>query len=310
MATPARQDKTIRGEVAAREVSAQMTGKEALSENLRRFTPAITKLLEGTGVSPETFAAQVANATRAVPDLLACQPETLIGAALRAAQLGLAPNDARNLCWILPYKGRAQFQLGYGGALELARRALPGLKFDGRPVFPNDEFDVDFGRTPPLMHRPSVARRPRMDRGGDAFAWYVRATFPDGSEQVFVLDREQVEYHRSFSKQPDGMMWTKSYDAAALKSVVMDSRRWLPASAQLVAGIASDEEVIHVENVGRVTYDARGEVLEDEGELAPAEIEAPQGWAAAPEPYDAEAARAEEAAHDAEVAAQGTLGAE
>jgi recombination protein RecT len=128
--------------------------------------------------------------------------------------------------------------------MELARRAVPGLRFDGRPVYPNDEFDVDYGKAEPLVHRPAVARQ--MARGGDAFAWYVRAVFPDGSVQIHLLDREGVEYHRSFSKVKGTGMWKDNYDAAALKSVVLDMKRWLPSSTQLVAAIASDEEVIDI----------------------------------------------------------------
>lgn len=238
---------------------ARVTPQQAIKGTLDQYRPVIAKLLAGTGISEETFVAQVANACRAVPQLWECDPATVLGSALRAAQLGLAPNDARNLCWILPYNIRgggkqAQFQLGYGGVMELARRAMPGIKFDGRPVFPNDEFDVDFGKPEPLTHRPAVVRA--MGRGGDAFAWYVRAVYPDGSVQIHVLDKEGVEYHRQFSKQPDGQMWKNSYDAAALKSVVLDMKRWLPSSAQLVAAFASDERVIRPEDAESLDADS------------------------------------------------------
>jgi recombination protein RecT len=208
---------------------AVVTPQQAVKAQLDQYRPVIGKLLAGTGVSEETFVAQIANACRVNPSLWQCEPATILGAALRAAQLGLAPNDARNLCWIIPYKNQAQFQLGYGGVLELARRAVPGLKFDGRPVYPNDEFDVDFGKAEPLRHRPAVIRQ--LPRGGEAYAWYVRAVYPDGDIQIQVLDKEGVEYHRKFSKQPNGEMWSKSYDAAALKSVVLDMKRWLPSPA-------------------------------------------------------------------------------
>lgn len=227
----------------------------AVKAMLQRYRPAIEKLLAGTGVNEATFVAQIANACRANPDLWECEPETVLGAALKCAQLGLSPNDPRNLAWIIPYKGKATFQLGYGGTLELARRAVPGLRFDGRPVYPNDDFDLDYGRAEQLRHRPAAVRG--MDRGGDAYLWYVRATFPDGTEQIHALDRAGVEYHHSFSKQPNGMMWTDSYDAAALKSVVVDMRRWLPVSAQMVAGITADGDAHDVREIEPIeaTYD-------------------------------------------------------
>ena len=191
--------------------------------------------------------AQIANACRATPALFRCKPETVLGAALRCAQLGLAPNDVRNLAWIIPYGTEAQFQIGYGGIMELARRAVPGLRFDGRPVYPNDEFDVDYGKADPLTHRPAVARG--MSRGGDAYAWYVRAIYPDGSVQIHMLDKEGVEHHRNLSMVKKGAMWKDNTDAAALKSVVLDMKRWLPSSTQLVAALASDNEVIQVQDV-------------------------------------------------------------
>lgn len=247
---------SVQTAVAQREAQApaRVSPQQAIKQQLEVYRPVIAKLLAGTGVSEETFVAQIANACRANPSLWECEPATVLGAALRAAQLGLAPNDARNLAWIIPYKRQAQFQLGYGGVMELARRAMPGLKFDGRPVYPNDEFDVDFGKPEPLTHRPAIVRR--MERGGEAYAWYVRAVYPDGSVQIHVLDREGVEYHRKFSKQPNGEMWAKSFDAAALKSVVLDMKRWLPSSSQLVAAFASDEQVVHVEDVGTIDVDS------------------------------------------------------
>lgn len=249
---------------------AEMTPTQIIKQRLDQYRPVITKLLVGTGITEETFTAQIANALRAVPDLWKCDPESILGAALRCAQLGLAPNDARNLAWILPYAGKATFQLGYGGVMELARRAVPGLRFDGRPVYPNDEFDLDFGKVEPLRHKPAVVRR--MERGGDAYCWYVRATFPDGSVQIHVLDKEGVEYHRGFSKQKNGKMWTESYDAAALKSVVTDMKRWLPSSTQMVAGFASDGAVVDVRNVQPledIDYDRADQPEPAELEAAP-----------------------------------------
>lgn len=257
---------------------ARIEPSQAVAMILRRYEPVVGRLLAGTGTSADTFVAQVANACRATPKLWECQPETVLGVALRCAQLALPPNDGNSLAWIIPYGKVATFQLGYGGVMELARRAAPGLQFEGHPVYPNDLFQVERGTEPKLRHVPHVARK--RNRGGDAVAWYVIATYPDGRIVPHWLDREGVEYHRRFSKQPDGEMWSKSYDAAALKSVVLDMRRWLPNSRQLAEAIASDGTTYDVREMGEdgpsTTVDSgppsineRADSLIDEPELDP-----------------------------------------
>lgn len=234
---------------------ANVTPQSAIVTIINRYKPVIGKLLARTDIGEETFVAQIANAMRATPALWECEPETVLGAALRCAQLGMPPNDGTNRCWIIPYGRRAAFQLGYGGVLELARRAEPGLMFEGQAVYPGDEFDIDLGNVDkPLTYKPAFARTDKAGRrmtrkGGAAYAWWVRARYPDGRAHVHALDRDQVEYHRGFSKQPNGEMWTKSYDAAALKSVVLDMRRWLPTSPALAAATAADGQVVDVRDI-------------------------------------------------------------
>jgi recombination protein RecT len=230
---------------------------------LTKWAPVFSRLLAETGVSEETFTAQIAQAYRTTKNLDRCSLETVLGAGLRCAQLGLTPNDGRNHAWIIPRKNQgrdeATFQLGYAGVMELARRAVPGLVFDGRAVFPNDVFELDYGKREPLTHKPNL-----KDRGGEAYAWYVRATFPDGTSQIQALDKAQVEYHREFSQRKTAGMWADSYDAAALKSCVVDLKRWLPQSPQLAAAIKFDNEAIKIDDVEPIQA----------GDITPAQPEA------------------------------------
>lgn len=249
---------TVRGEVA--KVNAAPAPRQIIKAKLDQYRPVIGSLLAKTGIDEATFIAQIANALRAQPKLWNCEPETILGAALKCAQLGLAPNDSRNLAWIIPYGRDAQFQIGYGGVMELARRAAPGLKFTGAAVYPGDEFEFDRGAGL-IVHRDAATIG--KQRTGEAFYWWVRARYLDGESIVEGLDRDGVERHRSFSKQPNGEMWTKSYDAAALKSVVLEMKRWLPSSTQMVVALASDETTMDVrdidedeiEHVGTATID-------------------------------------------------------
>ena len=231
-----------------------MQAAQVIGHVLNKYKPVIRKLLAGTSTADETLVAWIANACRTNPKLWECDPETVLGAALRCAQVNLAPNDGNNFCSLIPYGRVATWQLGYGGVMELARRAAPGVVFDGSPVYPGDEFDIDLGREQPLVYRPAFVRHDSLGRrraraSREAYAWWVRARYPDGRTHVHALDRAGVEYHRSFSKQPDGPAWLKSYDAMALKSVVLDMRRWLPASAQLAAAVAADGVVVDVRDI-------------------------------------------------------------
>lgn len=224
-------------EAPAPAVPARLSPQKAVKQQLETYRPVIAALLPAH-VSEQHFIATVANACRKTPALWTCDQTTILAGALRAAQLGLELNDERNLCYLIPRGNQATFQLGYGGVMELARRATPGLRFNGDIVHANDEFEEVSGSEPRLHHRKALTDR------GEPIAWYVVAFFPDGSKQWVVLDRERVEYHRAFSSQPKGQMWEKSYDAAALKSCVHELKRWLPSSPELAMAQASDERVI------------------------------------------------------------------
>lgn len=242
----------------------------AIRHELDRYDKITTALLP-SGVTLERFKATIANAIRKTPALLGCEPATVVGAALRAAQAGLEPNDGRNLCHLVPYGKECTFQLGYGGVIELLRRAVPGVNVSGRAVHPNDEFDIDYA-TNTITHRPHLVANPGAGRGGEAYCWYVRVLSPDGSPYVHCLDREGVEYHRKFSKQPNGGMWKDSYDAAALKSVVLDMRRWLPQSVELAAAVDDDGAVIQA---GEIRHDPDpwvGDMPTSPGEITDAEV--------------------------------------
>src|SRR5690348_15772894 len=65
-------------------------------------------------ITPERLARLVLTEVRRIPALLDCNRNSLLGAVLQAAQLGLEPG-VLGQCWIIPYKGNATFVLGYQG---------------------------------------------------------------------------------------------------------------------------------------------------------------------------------------------------
>ena len=57
------------------------------------------------------------------PKIAQCTPASLLGAVMQASILGFPPVDALGYCYFVPYGRDVQFQIGYRGLVELARRS-------------------------------------------------------------------------------------------------------------------------------------------------------------------------------------------
>src|SRR2546427_642740 len=80
---------------------------------LERQKPELEKALpEAIGV--ERFTRTVLTELRRTPKLLDCSPESLLGAMMLAAQLGLEPGPL-GLVYLVPFKGQVEFIIGYRG---------------------------------------------------------------------------------------------------------------------------------------------------------------------------------------------------
>lgn len=55
--------------------------------------------------------------------LASADPKTILNAAVTAAALDLPINQNLGFAWIVPYKGQAQFQMGWKGYVQLAKRS-------------------------------------------------------------------------------------------------------------------------------------------------------------------------------------------
>ena len=105
------------------------------------------------------------------PKLLDCVPQTVLGALMSCAQLGLRPGVAGlGHAWVLPYwdskfenpNGRrgayvAQLIIGYKGYVDLAYRSGQIATVIGRTVYDGDTFDVEYGLDDKLIHKPALA---------------------------------------------------------------------------------------------------------------------------------------------------------
>ena len=96
--------------------------------------------------------------------LAKAEPSTVIGAAAQAAMLDLPINQSLGFAYIVPYKGAAQFQLGYKGYIQLAQRSGQYVDIGAKTVYEGElEYEnrlldkFKFGEVPPKRQAQKVA---------------------------------------------------------------------------------------------------------------------------------------------------------
>ena len=177
------------------------------------------------------------------PKILDCTTNSLIGAIIQCAQLGLEPDDMRGTAYLVPFfntrRGKLEIQLipGYVGLMDLARRSRLVSTIEARAVYTKDVFEFEFGLAPRLKHIPAG----QMEVN-EITHFYSIGRLRDGGVHVEILTREQVERIRDrFSKAKDAGPWVTDFEAMGKKTVVRRLAKYLPASPELQAAVALDE---------------------------------------------------------------------
>lgn len=196
------------------------------------------------------------------PALLECDRESLCGAVLTCAQLGLEPDAALGQASLVPSRGRVQLVPGYRGFLTLARNSGQIVSINIQAVHRQDHFDYAYGLAERLEHVPAGGDR------GDVTHFYAYVKLKDGGHHFEVLSRRDVEAG-----------WAEDSGSYAEKGKTAVLRRiapHLPLTVQKAVALADLYE------------SGRHAAPEAVGEIVDASIEpsAPPEEGLAPEPVD------------------------
>jgi recombination protein RecT len=216
-----------------------MNPYQNIQDLFKRMAPEIAKVLP-KHIKSDHLLRVAMTEIRKNPKLLECSSQSLLGALMLAAQLGLEPGILGH-AYLIPYynsKTRStevQFQIGYKGYIDLVRRSGELQTLDVHEVCRNDTFEYEYGLTPKLMHRPALENR------GDPYCYYAIAKLKDGGFSYLVMSIQDVEKFRKRSKSPDYGPWVTDYDAMAKKTVIKQLAKYLPLSTEIQTQIVQDE---------------------------------------------------------------------
>jgi len=199
-------------------------------------------------------------AIRRNPKLLDCDPLSLMGSLLVAAQLGFEVNTPLGHFYLIPrYNGKTQRmeadgQIGYKGWLDLLDRTGMVTSMTAEVVHEKDHFVYKLGDDPKIEHEPNMGDR------GKAIAYYVSIKLSNGGIFRKVLSRSDVDRYRARSKTPNAGPWVSDFDAMALKTTFLRLVTWLPKSLEIKKAVAyentieADGGVRYSERQGQIEY--------------------------------------------------------
>jgi len=231
----ARTTEKLQAAVATRDQGGGATIYDLIESNKPQLARALPANLDA-----DRFARLVWTEVRTTPRLLDCSPQSLLGAVMFAAQLGLTPGAALGYLYLTPRRVHGVWNvvpiIGYRGYIELAYRSGAVLDINAEVVRRNDLFEETLG-----LHRDVVHKRPPLgeDRG-EAIGYYATAALKGGREHFKVMSRAEVDARRKRSGAKDEGPWVTDYDAMALKTVIRAMTPLLPLSAETQVAVATD----------------------------------------------------------------------
>lgn len=195
--------------------------------------------------------------------LMKADPATVIGAAAQAAMLDLPINQSLGFAYIVPYKGAAQFQLGYKGYIQLAQRSGQYVDIGAKTVYEGE-----------LEYENRLLDKFRFgERTGDkviGYLAYFRLT--NGFEKMLFMTLDEMQAHaKKYSQNYKGGTdkWgLADFNVMAEKTVL---KRLLSKfgplsieSVQMSQALSNDGGVISMNKDGDFDVDFSGETIDAE----------------------------------------------
>lgn len=220
---------------------------------------------EMLGAKAAGFITSVLQVVNGSNQLQNCDPISIYNAAATAATLDLPVVPGLGFAWIVPYKGKAQFQIGYKGFIQLAARTGQYNRINVVEVYANQfkswnaltEFlDADFG----------------IDGEGEIVGYCAYFRLLSGFEKLIYWTRKKVflhaqKYSKSFEKENG--QWRQDFDAMAMKTVLKAAlSKWGILSVEMQRAIRVDQAVILTEDAEKVEYVDNKETAEDKAKMA------------------------------------------
>lgn len=195
----------------------------------------------------QQFIADITSVVSINPALQECDPATILGAGFQAQTLKLPLNPSLGYAYVVPYGGKAQFQVGYKGLVQLAIRSGQYLDID---VFTIKEGEY--------KGRDKITGKPKFEFIEDdevaetkkVIGYMATFTLLNGFSKQLYWSKEKAtkhakQYSKSFGTGRATDLWTNQFDLMAQKTVLKQLlNKYGLLSVELQRAIELDQAVV------------------------------------------------------------------
>lgn len=216
-------------------------------------SPAVMKRFEDVlGKRANQFTASILGLYNNEKMLQKSEPMSVISSAMIAATLDLPIDKNLGYAWIVPYGGKAQFQLGYKGYIQLALRTGQYRNINVIEVYEGEL--KSFNRLTEEIELDFENRESDKVIGYTGFFELI-----NGFRKTVYWSKEEIEKHKKkFSKSDFG--WKNDWDAMAKKTVIRNMlNKWGILSVDMQKGMVEDNKDPKEQQV-----DENGEIIDME----------------------------------------------
>ncbi|PAY13882.1 recombinase RecT [Bacillus sp. 7705b] len=228
-------NQSIKNNIQKKQKSAPVQQQGATMKGLLSSPSVIKRFEEVLGKRATQFTASILSLYNSEQMLQKTDPMSVISSAMVAATLDLPIDKNLGYAWIVPYGGKAQFQLGYKGYIQLALRTGRYKSINCIPIH-----EGELQKWNPLTEEIEIDFEKRESDAVIGYAAYFELI--NGFRKTVYWTKAQVEKHKKkFSKSDFG--WKNDWDAMALKTVLKAVlSKWGILSVEMQKAVIEEDE--------------------------------------------------------------------
>ena len=254
---------SLKNQLAKKELVGQAS---AIANSVKGLmdSPAVKKRFEEVLCerAPQ-YMSSIVNLVNSDTNLKKCEPMSVIASCMVAATMDLPVDKNLGYAWVVPYKDKAQFQMGYKGFIQLALRTGQYKAINVVEIREGELISWN-----PLSEEVEIDFTERKSNKVIGYAGYFKLL--NGFEKTVYWSKEDMEAHaKKFSKTYNfkNSVWQTDFDSMAKKTVIRNLlSKWGILSIEMQKAYTADnntiKESILNEDTMEIDFEA-GEVIEE-----------------------------------------------